>query len=150
MAAVLCLVVIISMAVPALASASALSGPSATYGDPNLLSPAAQSSGSSNISQIKDFTGLSGRLASIGTTVLYLLTALAVVYIVWTTVQYFVKGQKGDENRRAAGLQILWGIIGLFIILSLWGLVNILLNTFGTNTTIDMKNKLPQSDFVNK
>jgi hypothetical protein len=41
-----------------------------------------------------------------------------------------------DENERKTGrMMILWGIIGIFLMLSIWGLVNILVNTLpGLNT----------------
>jgi predicted PurR-regulated permease PerM len=90
---------------------------------------------------------LTTRLASIGTVIVYLLVALALVYIVYSVVQYFIKGKEG-ESRGAAGMQILWGIVGLAIILSLWGLVNVLLQTFGTTTTNAPTGKLPQTNFL--
>ena len=39
------------------------------------------------------------------------------------------------ESRGTIGKAIIWGIVGLFVILSIWGLVAILSNTFRTNTT---------------
>jgi len=142
--AVLCLIMFFSIAAPAPIKAQGCDpGLSTCIDNPNYIPP--QQSG--NPSQINDFTGLSGRLASIGTIVLYLLVALAVIFIVWNVVRYFIGGKEG-ESRGPAGLNILWGLIGLFVIISLWGLVNILLNTFGTNQNIT--NKLPQADFVNK
>jgi len=148
--AVLCLMMIFSIEAPSSAraqytdpsSGESVSYPTQTYG----LPPA--DSGNSNLTQIKDVNGLTSRIASIGTVVLYLLVAAAVIFIVWNVVRYFIGGKEG-ESRGPAGLNILWGLIGLFVIISLWGLVNILLNTFGTNTTINVKSKLPQADFVN-
>jgi hypothetical protein len=103
--------------------------------------------GGQSISIITNANGLIGRIASIGNVVVYLLIALAVVYIVWSCVRYFIMGQSGDENRKAAGLQILWGIVGLFIILSIWGIVNLLLNTFGTNNNVPT-DRIPNANFV--
>ena len=87
------------------------------------------------------------RLASIGSVAVYLLIALAVVYIVYAIVMYFIKGEEGDENRKKAGMRILWGIVGLAIIVSLWGIVNLLINTFWTNNTVPA---FPNADFINK
>jgi len=95
----------------------------------------------SNISQ------LASRLSSIGNVIVYLLVFLGVVYLIWNIVQYFIKGKEGDESRHEAGMHILWGIVGLAIIISLWGLVNILIQTFGTTTT-NLPN-VPSADFVN-
>ena len=139
---------------PLLTHADSLPAPSYNpYDSSSLSTPAnpstqttAPSSSGSSLSQINDFNGLATRIASIGTVIVYILTGLAVVYIVWSIVQYFIKGKEG-ESRGPAGLQILWGIIGLAIILSLWGLVNILLQTFGTNTTAPTS-KLPNANFI--
>ena len=85
------------------------------------------------LSPIKNINGLSTRLLAIGDIVIYLLVSLAVIYIIWNVVQYFIKPSKDD--RKDAGMNILWGIIGLFIIVSIWGLVNIFTNTFKTAPT---------------
>lgn len=42
-------------------------------------------------------------------------------------------------------MTILWGVIGVFLMLSVWGLVNILVNTFWLNTTVpSVGNVVPQ------
>jgi len=81
---------------------------------------------------ITDVNSLTAKLVGIGNTVIYLLVALAVIYIIWNTVQYFIKGSDEEGARKKTGMQILWGIVGLAIILSIWGLVGILTNTFRT------------------
>ncbi len=101
------------------------------------------------LSQIDNANDLVDRIASIGNVVVYLLVALAVVYIVWATVQYIMMGDSG-EGRREAGMRIMWGIVGLAIIVSIWGLVNILLNTFATDyTTPTNTNGFPNANFIN-
>ena len=77
---------------------------------------------------------LSAKVIGIGNTVVYILTALAVLFIVYNVVMYLIK-PAGEEGRSAAGMNILWGIVGLFVIVSIWGLVNILTNTFKTTPT---------------
>ncbi len=84
--------------------------------------------------KVVDVNSLSTKLSSIGNVVVYLLVALAVIFIVWNTVIYVIKGS-GEEGRSKAGMNILWGIVGLFVIVSIWGLVNILTNTFSTTAT---------------
>jgi len=59
---------------------------------------------------------------------LVLLMGLAVVVFVWYVFQYFIKP---NENRKEAGAYVMYSLLGFFIILSFWGLVNILQNTFG-------------------
>ncbi|GEM_PF-642160 len=60
--------------------------------------------------------------------VLFLLVGLAVVIFVWYIIQYFIRP---NEDRTNAGQYVMYSLIGFFVILSLWGLVNILQNTFG-------------------
>lgn len=59
---------------------------------------------------------------------LVLLIGLAVVIFVYYVIQYFIKP---NEDRTNAGQYVMYSLIGFFVILSFWGLVNILQNTFG-------------------
>lgn len=80
---------------------------------------------------IRDVNGVSSKLVQIGNLVMYLLIALAVIFIVWNVVMYIVKG--ADPEAKTAHMKnVGWGILGLAIILSIWGLVNILTTTFKT------------------
>ncbi len=60
--------------------------------------------------------------------VLVLLIGLSVVTFVYYVFKYFVRP---NENRAEAGKYVMYSLIGFFVMLSLWGLVNILQNTFG-------------------
>lgn len=100
---------------------------------------------SPTLGQLNNVNDVVTRVVSIGTVIIYVLVALAFVYIVWAVVQYLVKGKEGDEARSEAGMKIFWGIVGLAIIVSLWGLVNLLINTFWTNTN---RPDLPTANFV--
>jgi hypothetical protein len=85
------------------------------------------------LTPITNVNNLSTRLIGIGNIVTYILVALAVIYIVYNVVQFMIKPPGGE--REGALANIGWGILGLFIIVSLWGLVNILTNTFKTTPT---------------
>ncbi len=100
-----------------------------------------------SMSQIHDANGLIVRIASIGDVIVYLLIALAVLYIVYATVMYLIMGKEGAD-RKEAGMRILWGIVGLFIIVSLWGLVSLLVNTFPTYNELP-PGSIPSANFVN-
>jgi len=63
---------------------------------------------------------------------LVLLMALSVVIFVWYVIKYFVLP---NEKRSEGANYIMYSLIGFFVILSFWGLVNILQNTFGLNNT---------------
>lgn len=71
---------------------------------------------------------------SILNAIIPIIIAAAVVYILWGLVQSFVKGD--EEARKAGHMKILYGIIALFIMISIWGLVNILVNTTGLNNNV--------------
>ncbi len=97
--------------------------------------------------EISNVNSLANRLAGIGNILSYLLVGLAVIYIIWNIVHYFIRPSGSDRSE--AGMNIFWGIVGLFIVVSLWGLVNILVNTFYTDPNVP-RNRFPNADFVNK
>lgn len=83
---------------------------------------------------ITDAQSLVNRLLDIGDAVIYILIALAVIYIVFNVVQYVIKGS--DPTGKVAALHsVLYGIAGLAIILSIWGLVGFFKETFRTTDT---------------
>ncbi|PIQ68528.1 MAG: hypothetical protein COV91_03680 [Candidatus Taylorbacteria bacterium CG11_big_fil_rev_8_21_14_0_20_46_11] len=58
-----------------------------------------------------------------------IVVTLAVLVILWGIFGYVMHGD--EEEKRTQGKQfIIWGIIGLFVMLSIWGLVNVLKSTF--------------------
>jgi hypothetical protein len=59
---------------------------------------------------------------------LMLLTALAVVYFLYG-VFVFIKDSSSDQGVTTGRRHILWGIIGLFIIVSAWGIVSFICTT---------------------
>lgn len=71
----------------------------------------------------------------ISVSVIPLIFALALAVFVWGVVQYVIYPQ--DEGKKEKGRQfMLWGIIALAVMVSVWGLVAILRNTFDINDTI--------------
>ena len=58
-----------------------------------------------------------------------LIVSLGVVFFVWSVVQYVIAG--GEEAKKTGRDRIIYGIIALVVIVGLWGLVNIVMNTFG-------------------
>lgn len=94
---------------------------------------------------ITDVNSLTYKLTNIGNVVLEILIAFAVIYIVFQAVRYIMSGDKPEE-RTEIGKGILWGIVGLFVILSIWGLVKILTNTFRTDTAAPV-NQYPQVQY---
>ena len=78
-------------------------------------------------------------LCSIGSTILYLINAVAVPLLFAISFIVFLFGianayilSHGDPAKVKQGHQlILWGLIGFAVMISVWGLVNVVANTFG-------------------
>lgn len=59
-----------------------------------------------------------------------LLLILATVLFLWGVIRYVTAG--GDEEKLKTGRQyMLWGLIGLAVMVAVWGIVKLLVNTFG-------------------
>ena len=58
-----------------------------------------------------------------------MLITVALVVFIWGLIQYLLK--VGDEAERKKGVQLmLWGVIAMFVMSSVWGIVRLLQNTF--------------------
>jgi hypothetical protein len=72
------------------------------------------------------------RVAQLLANVVPVLIALGVVYFVWGVITYVVGS---DEEAKTTGRdRMIFGIIGLAVILSMWGLTRIVTNTFRTES----------------
>ncbi|MEW5908046.1 MAG: hypothetical protein AB1643_02615 [Patescibacteria group bacterium] len=70
-----------------------------------------------------------GQVASIVSLIVPLLIGIALIVFIWGVIRYITAG--GDEAKRAeARNTILYGVIGLFAIIAVWGLVKVLSTTF--------------------
>lgn len=84
----------------------------------------------------------------INSSVIPLIFALAVIMFVWGTINFFILNA-GEEEKRTQGKQfMIWGIIALAVMISVWGLVAILGTTFGIDTTFLPQVRPPGSGFV--
>jgi hypothetical protein len=70
-----------------------------------------------------------------GTYVLTLLVALTVFMFLYGLAKYMFKGQGSDTARSEGRKLMLWGIIGIFVMTSVWGFVSILASTIGHDST---------------
>jgi predicted membrane channel-forming protein YqfA (hemolysin III family) len=71
------------------------------------------------------------KISSILNLIIPVIIVLGVVYFVWGIVTYVIAD---DEEAKKAGTQrMIYGIIGLVVIVGMWGLVRIVMNTFGLN-----------------
>ncbi|MEK7106718.1 MAG: hypothetical protein AAB899_00850 [Patescibacteria group bacterium] len=66
--------------------------------------------------------------------VILLFITIAIVVFFWGLVTYLAK--IGGEDAAKKGVQLmLWGIIAIFVMVSVWGLIRILQSTFGITGT---------------
>jgi len=90
---------------------------------------------------IDTIEGILCRIGSLLNSVVPVLVVLGVVYFVWGVITYVVSN---DEEAKEKGRnRIIYGIIGLAVIIGMWGLVNMLGKTFGIEsgtapTSIDL------------
>lgn len=68
------------------------------------------------------------KIGNILDTIIPILIVLGVVYFIWGVVSYVISD---DEEAKTAGRdRMIYGIIGLVVIVALWGLVGIVTKTF--------------------
>ncbi|MEK7563966.1 MAG: hypothetical protein AAB510_00115 [Patescibacteria group bacterium] len=72
----------------------------------------------------------------INKSVIPLLFAVSILVFVYGTVNFFIIGA-GEEAKRTQGKQfMIWGVVALTVMLSVWGLVKIFGSTFNINTSV--------------
>lgn len=87
-----------------------------------------------------NLTTLGGWLCKIGqllNSIVPVLIALAVVYFVWGVISYVIADE--EEAKSKGRDRIIYGVIGLVVIVGVWGLVNVLRNTFGLNNSTNIE-----------
>lgn len=71
--------------------------------------------------------------------IVVLLIGMTVLVFMYGLMKYMFKGRESDAARTEGRKLMLWGIIGIFVMISVWGLVGILSNTLGHTS-----NAIPQ------
>lgn len=88
--------------------------------------------------QLNDINDVTRKATSIGDTIIIILISFSVIWIIFSVVKYLIAG--GEDQRKEGGKAVMYGVIGLFLILSIWGLVNILKRSFVTNDNVPTSN----------
>jgi len=60
------------------------------------------------------------------------LFVLATVYFLFGLVQFYIAGDN-EESRKKGQSHMVWGIVGMFIMLSVFGIMRVIVNTLGIN-----------------
>lgn len=72
----------------------------------------------------------------INDSVIPLMFAIATAFFVWGAIKFLIIGANDEKNREQGKQFMIWGIIALTVMLGVWGLVAILGDTFGLNTSV--------------
>jgi uncharacterized membrane protein YidH (DUF202 family) len=67
------------------------------------------------------------------------LFALAVIYFLYGVVE-FLTHQDNEEKKTSGKSHMLWGIIGIAIMLGVWTILGVLVNTLGVSDQINPQN----------
>lgn len=62
-----------------------------------------------------------------------LIFALAFLLFLWGVFVYFVFGGGDEEKRNTGKMYMLYGLIGLVVMVAVWGIVNLLISILGVN-----------------
>ena len=73
-------------------------------------------------------TGIIGLLNTVAVPIIF---AFAFAAFIWGVVNYFFL-HGGEEAKREEGRKfVMWGLLGMVVLFSVWGFVNIVLSTLG-------------------
>jgi len=78
-------------------------------------------------------TDIVSKISALFSAIIPVLVAFGVLYFIWGMVQYFIGDS--EEAKKTGRDRIIYGIIGLAVVVSIWGLVAILNQTFGLSGT---------------
>lgn len=67
---------------------------------------------------------------------IFLVFGLAFLMFIWGLVM-FIKDKDSDKGRETGRRTILWGIIGMLIMVSVFGIINIIAGTIGADVPVD-------------
>jgi hypothetical protein len=99
-----------------------------------LALPLVASAAINNVSDVGSFI-----INIINNVLVPVLFAIAFIVFIWGAFETFIIGATSEDVKKKGKSLMLWGLIGFFVMVSVWGLVNILINTvgFGNNSGIN-------------
>lgn len=90
--------------------------------------------------------GILGTISNLMRIVIPLLITAALIYFIFGVIKYVI-AKTGDDKSEARDI-VVRGVIGLFVILSIWGLVGIIQSTFNIGSGGQVGNdNIPGVDF---
>ncbi len=108
---------------------------------PLFLFPILVSAQSTNFTYVNSFfNGLNGLFRNV---LLPLLMAVAILIFVWNVLRYFIWSADDPAGRETARTYILYALMGLVLIVAVWGFVALILQFFGLGTGSGLNNAPP-------
>ncbi len=101
-----------------------------------LFAPAltfAQSTGTANLTNIENLARAIGRIINI---LIPIVAALALLYFFWGLATFILHSGE-DDARKEAKNKMIWGIVALFVIVAIWGLVGFIADALGLGNDVD-------------
>jgi hypothetical protein len=81
-----------------------------------------------------------GIIGVINNILLPVLISIAFIVFLYGVFKYFIKGADNETERETGRSFVLWGVIGFVVIFSVWGLVNLVMGTFGFSANTNAPN----------
>lgn len=85
-----------------------------------------------DISESGSIFGIIGTIRAILDMLMPILITVAAVWFVWNVISYTIAGD--DKKKESAKNGIITGLIGLLVIVAFWGIIALVMNTFGVGT----------------
>lgn len=85
--------------------------------------------------------GIIMRIGGIVGLLMPILITIAAVWFVWNVILYTISGD--DDKKKKAKDGIIQGLIGLFVIIAFWGIIALVMRTFGVDTDDANIQKIP-------
>jgi uncharacterized membrane protein YidH (DUF202 family) len=91
---------------------------------------------------LSNLFGLINSAQNLVNTLIGFVIALATLVFIWGLLTYLVSGE--EDKKKEAKSHMVWGIIGLFVMVSVWGLVGFLQSAlFGSGGTATSPKDIP-------
>ncbi len=103
----------------------------------------AQTTGGTPINKIEDIGTFIVNL--INTVAVPVVFALAFIVFIWGVFQVFILGATNEEAKEKGRALMMWGLIGFFVMVSVWGLVRILTGSVGLTNSVPTYPTAPTS-----
>lgn len=87
--------------------------------------------------QVNNLTGASNIILNIINNVLVpIIFGFAFIIFIWGIFRFFIQGAHDEEKRENGRNLMLWGLVGFFAMVSVWGLLHIIVGTFNLNPAV--------------